>query len=315
MSKEFDDIYKKVCRLTGVKPSLKADKKMEIMQALTKIENKLKDSKLEEKENSKRISEILKVVISLANLKYEKKARISDKKNHFDALALGINMLGEELKASTISLYEKEVLLKEIHHRVKNNLQVISSLLNLQSAKIKQPDLLETFKESQNRIIAMALVHEKLYQSKDLSQIDFTDYMHSFIAQMNSSYNLDPKNIKMHMDTNIPSHFFKIDTAIPISLILNELISNSCKYAFPGKRKGNIYLRFNLEKESKNKVYYCLQVADDGIGIPRDINIKKTASLGLQLVDVLTHQIEGTLLLDRKDGTKFTIRFPVTRSN
>lgn len=314
MSKELDEIYKRVCALTGEKISTKADKKKSVLNGLKKIEANLKSNKKQEEENSKRIDEILKVVISFANLKYDRKANITNKKSHFDALALGINMLGEELEASTISLHEKEVLLKEIHHRVKNNLQVISSLLNLQSEKIKQPDLLETFMESQNRIRAMALVHEKIYQSKNLSQIDFTEYVHSFISQMSSSYSLDPTKIKMHLDPNIKSHFFKIDTAIPCSLILNELISNSYKYAFPKNRKGNIYLHFGIEKESKNAYQYVLQIADDGVGISPDIDIKNTSSLGLQLVDLLTSQIEGKLELDRKNGTKFTIRFPVEKN-
>ncbi len=314
MSKELDEIYKRVCDLTGEKVSSKADKKKSVLIGLKKLETTLKSNKKQEIENSKRIDEILKVVISFANLKYDKKAIITNRKSHFDALALGINMLGEELEASTISLHEKEVLLKEIHHRVKNNLQVISSLLNLQSEKIKQPDLLETFMESQNRIRAMALVHEKIYQSKNLSKIDFTEYVHSFISQMSSSYNLDPKKIKMHLDPNIEPHFFKIDTAIPCSLILNELISNSYKYAFPKNRVGNIYLHFGIEKKSKNAAQYILQVADDGIGISPNIDIKNTNTLGLQLVDLLTAQIEGKLELDRKNGTKFTIRFPVEKN-
>lgn len=314
MSKELDVIYKKICQLTGDKPVNVSNPKREVLTGLATLEKILKDDQKQRKENSDRINEILKVVISFANLEYDKKARITNKKNHFDALALGINMLGEELEASTISLREKEVLLKEIHHRVKNNLQVISSLLNLQSEKIKQPDLLETFMESQNRIRAMSWVHEKLYQSKDLSQIDFTEYVHSFINHMNNSYNLNPKNVKMHMDADVQSHFFKIDTAIPCSLILNELLSNCYKYAFPKNRKGNIYLHFGLEKGKKNEGNFILQVADDGVGISTEIDIKNTSSLGLQLVDLLTEQIEGTLDLDRKNGTKFTIRFPVAQN-
>jgi two-component sensor histidine kinase len=313
MSQELEEIYKRLCRLTGDKPAGGIVSEKEIHKKIDKLEKQLDAYRREEEESSKRISEILKVVIYLANLRYDKKARISDKKSHFDALALGINMLGEELKASTISLHEKEVLLKEIHHRVKNNLQVISSLLNLQSEKIKQPDLLETFMESQNRIRAMALVHEKLYQSKDLSQIDFTEYMYSFITYMNSTYNLNPDHVRMHMNPNVKPHFFKIDTAIPCSLILNELISNSCKYAFPGNRKGNIHLHFEKEDETEKTANYLLRVTDDGIGIPAEIDLKNTSSLGLQLVDMLTQQIEGRVELDRENGTRFTIRFPIEK--
>jgi two-component sensor histidine kinase len=314
MSNSLEDIYKRICKLTGEKPLGNPSLEKEIGRGLDKLEKQLNSNRDDEEENSRRISEILKVVIYLANLRYDKKARISEKKDHFDALALGINMLGEELKASTISLHEKEVLLKEIHHRVKNNLQVISSLLNLQSEKIKQPDLLETFMESQNRIRAMALVHEKLYQSNDLSQIDFTEYMNSFSIYMNSAYNLDPNNVQIQLDADPKPHLFKIDTAIPCSLILNELISNSCKYAFPDKRKGSIRLYFVLEKETEKTAYYLLKVSDDGIGISPDIDIKKTNSLGLQLVDMLTQQIEGSVELDRDHGTCFSIRFPIHKN-
>ena len=128
---------------------------------------------------------------------------------------------------------------------------------------------------------------------------------------MDSSYNLDPEKIQMHINADKQSHYFKIDTAIPCGLILNELISNSYKYAFPGKLKGNIHLLFGMEKELETKSFYLLQVSDDGIGIPSSIDIKKNDSLGLQLIEMLTAQLGGTLNLDRTKGTKFTIRFPV----
>lgn len=314
MPEELDDIYNAVCRLAGSKISAKANKKKAIFTGLDKIEKKLKNVHSLKQKNAKRVNEILKVVLSLAQLNYHNKAVISRKRNDFDALALGINMMGEELQSSTISLREKEVLLKEIHHRVKNNLQVISSLLNLQSEKITQPDLLETFMESKNRIRAMALVHEKLYQSKDLSQIDFTEYMHSFLSYMDGSHNLNPEKVRMHVNALEQSHYFKIDTAIPCGLILNELISNSFKYAFPEKREGNIHLFFGLEKELKNANHYILEVADDGIGIPSSIDIKSPHSLGLQLLEMLTEQLGGTLNLDRTNGTKFTLRFPIMKN-
>lgn len=305
----MDDIYKLVCRLAGTPPSANADKKTLILKGLKKIDSKLKQQKKDEKKNVLRIHEILNVVMHLANLKYEKKALVSHKKNDLDALAVGINMLGEELQASTVSLQEKETLLKEIHHRVKNNLQVISSLLSLQSEKITHPDLLKIFMESQNRIRAMALVHEKLYESSDLSRIDFTRYMRSFLIHMNTSYNLNPRHVQMHVDFNEESHYFKIDTAIACGLILNELISNSCKYAFPDDRKGNIYLNFKPEDQNTSCTTYLLQVADDGVGIPEAIDIHNTDSLGLQLITMLTRQIQGTLDLDRTRGSRFTIRF------
>jgi two-component sensor histidine kinase len=314
MTDKLDEIYKLVCRLNGSKYFKNANKEKSISEGLKKIEKKLNSIDKEKDKKTKRINEILSVVIALANLDYNKKATISNDRNDFDALALGINMLGEELQASTISLHEKEVLLKEIHHRVKNNLQVISSLLKLQSEKIKEPDLLETFMESQNRIRAMALVHEKIYQSKTLSKIDFTEYIHSFMTYMDSSYNLNPEKIRMHIHADDQSHYFKIDTAIPCGLILNELISNSYKYAFPGELKGNIHLSFGIDKESKTDYHYFIEISDDGIGIPLTIDIKKTDSLGLQLIEMLTAQLGGTLNLDRSKGTKFTIHFPVEKN-
>ncbi|MES2394623.1 MAG: histidine kinase dimerization/phosphoacceptor domain -containing protein [Bacteroidota bacterium] len=311
MPEELDDIYNVVSRLTGGKSFDGTNKKEAILSGLHKIEKKLKSVKAEKRKNATQINEILGVVLSLAQLNYTKKATVSGKKNDFDALALGINMLGEELQSSTISLREKEVLLKEIHHRVKNNLQVISSLLNLQAEKITQPDLLETFMESKNRIRAMALVHEKLYQSDDLSKIDFTEYMHSFLTYMDNSHNLNPEKVQIHVNAITQSHFFKIDIAIPCGLILNELISNSFKYAFPDMRKGNIHLYFGVEKKLKNTNQYILEVADDGIGIPLSVDWKNPNSLGLQLLEMLTDQLGGTLALDRTKGTKFTVRFPI----
>ncbi|MFY9309566.1 MAG: histidine kinase dimerization/phosphoacceptor domain -containing protein [Bacteroidia bacterium] len=309
MEDQLNDIYLEICRLTGSSPSASVDKKTAVLKGLKKLESRIKRHNRQEKKNVLRIHEILHVVMDLANLKYEKKARITNERNDLDALAVGINMLGEELQASTVSLHEKETLLKEIHHRVKNNLQVISSLLSLQSEKITHPGLLKIFMESQNRIRAMALVHEKLYESSDLSRIDFTKYMHSFLVHMNNSYNLKPKHVQLHMDFKEKPHYFKIDTAIACGLILNELISNSCKYAFPEDRKGNIYLDFKLERQNASGTNYLLQVADDGIGIPETIDIENTDSLGLQLITMLTRQIQGSLDLDRSAGTKFTIRF------
>ena len=160
----------------------------------------------------------------------------------------------------------------------------------------------------------MALVHEKLYQSNDLSLIDFTEYMHSFITYMDNSHNLDPEKVQIHVNANKQSHFFKIDIAIPCGLILNELISNSFKYAFPEKRKGNIHLFFGIEKELKNSSQYILEVADDGIGISSSIDMANLNTLGLQLLEMLTGQLGGTLDLDRTNGTKFTVRFPVMKN-
>ena len=203
----------------------------------------------------------------------------------------------------TTSLQEKTVLLREIHHRVKNNLQVISSLLNLQSGYIEDKKSLEIFRESQTRVRSMALIHEKLYQSKDLYKIEFSEYIKSLAKDLFSSYNIDYERIKLRSD--MEGIYFEIDTAILCGLIINELISNSLKHAFPDGRKGEVYI--GLKKSSESN--YTLILKDDGIGFPPNINFRKTDSLGLQLVTTLTEQLGGEIELSRNGFTEFKIEF------
>jgi two-component sensor histidine kinase len=302
--KDLKDIYKAVAKLAGKKAKKKFSTK-DILSGIADIEKQLKEKNKRQIENDKRVSHILEVIMSLAQLNYSKKAEVSKNADHLDALALGINMLGEELQSSTISLKEKEVLLKEIHHRVKNNLQVISSLLNLQSESITDTHSLEKFRESQNRVRSMALVHEKLYESKDLSRINFAEYIEAFMDVVNRSYNITDGRVKLHVNMEMEDNFFNIDTAIPCALLLNELISNAFKYAFPGQREGNLYFNFR----QKGKGSYQMEIKDDGIGLPKKINLKKSSSLGLQLVDMLTEQINGKIKILNKGGTTFTIDF------
>ena len=198
------------------------------------------------------------------------------------------------------SLHEKEVLLKEVHHRVKNNLQIISSLLNLQSVNMNR-ETAAAFNESQNRIKSMALIHEQLYQSTDLSRINFAEYVRSLTAHLSRSYVTGP-NVSIVLDIDEVS--LDIDTAGPCGLIINELVTNSLKYAFRSGRKGAISI---MLKRSGDAVR--LIVMDDGEGMPPMINFRETSSLGLQLVNVLVGQIEGIIELDSTAGTKFTITF------
>jgi PAS domain S-box len=200
------------------------------------------------------------------------------------------------------SLKEKEVLLKEIHHRVKNNLQIISSLLNLQSGYIKDKDSIEIFKESQNRVRSMALIHEKLYQSKDMSQIDFSEYVSELVSNLFSSYSLNSALITLHQ--NINDILLEIDIAINLGLIINELVSNAFKHAFPEGRKGNLYI--SIKKDGHK---YELIIEDDGIGFSSEIDFRKTESLGLQLIITLVEQIGGEIFLFSDNGTKFVIKF------
>ncbi|MEA1964016.1 MAG: PAS domain S-box protein [Candidatus Aerophobetes bacterium] len=206
----------------------------------------------------------------------------------------------EQLKAS---LKEKEILLKEIHHRVKNNLQIISSLLNLEAGYIKDGKELKRFEECQRRIGTMALIHEKLSESRDLAKVDFAEYTRSLVAGLYHSYELGPEVVKLK--TSIGDVSLSIDEAIPCGLIINELVSNSLKHAFPQGRKGKICIELHQNTEGK----ITLIVDDDGVGFPQDVDFRATESLGLQLVTTLVEQLEGTIELDKTAGTAFTVTF------
>jgi PAS domain S-box-containing protein len=206
------------------------------------------------------------------------------------------------------SLKEKEVLLKEVHHRVKNNLQVISSILNLQSSYVKDKKSLDLLLESQNRIKSMAFVHESLYQTKDFSNINFSSYVENICSNLVHSYSNPDNPPQLNMD--LESIQLNLDTAIPCGLIINELISNALKYAFKGKDKGRLDV---LVKSSGDKLR--IVIADNGKGLPENIDFRNTESLGLQLVVTLVEQINGKIALETKKGTKFTIEFVPPRTN
>lgn len=200
------------------------------------------------------------------------------------------------------SLNEKEILLKEVYHRVKNNMQVISSLLNIESQSVTEPAAAELLRETQNRVRIMQLIHEKLYKSQDLSKIDFSHYIRDLTDQLRRAY---PVSKKVELKIKSEGINLGVDKAIPCGLIINELVSNAYKYAFNDSRKGEIYIELTSKKPGK----YLLIVKDNGVGFPGDINIHETESLGMMLVTTLTDQLEGTLELDHSKGTKFTIRF------
>ena len=208
----------------------------------------------------------------------------------------------EQIKAS---LEEKEVLLKEIHHRVKNNLQIISSLLDLQSGYINDKKTLDVLKNSRERVYAMALTHEKLYESKDLSKIDFREYIHSLIIHLFDSYSLKTGQVQLKMQ--IEDVVLDIETAIPLGLIINELVSNSLKHAFPAGRNGE--LQVILGKSEDKEYDYILIAGDNGIGFPDHLDFQHSNSLGMVLVHSLVKKLKGVIDLERKDGTRFTIKF------
>ena len=209
----------------------------------------------------------------------------------------------KQIKAS---LREKEVLLKEIHHRVKNNLQVISSLLNLQSRYIEDQSVLELFQESQNRVRSMALIHEKLYRSQDLARINFAEYIRNLATHLVRSYRANSGPVSLKVDANDVS--LSIDAAVPCGLIINELVSNSLKYAFKDGREGEI--RIELRSDRDRQV--TLIVADNGVGFPKDLDFRYTESLGMQLVNTLTNQLDGTVELHSNGGTEFKITFTLS---
>lgn len=210
--------------------------------------------------------------------------------------------IDEQLRAS---LREKEVLLKEIHHRVKNNLQIVSSLLNLQASTIQDPVALEPLLESQRRIKAMALIHERLYRTDDFARINFSDYVTHLVADLFQSYL--PMGKPIDVAIQVAAVDLGIDVAIPCGLIINELVSNALKHAFTDGRTGAIQIAF--ASDSNNVTDYTLTIQDNGVGLPQQLDVCDTESLGLQIVWGLVEQLEGRLDVDRSMGTTFKITF------
>lgn len=202
------------------------------------------------------------------------------------------------------SLSEKEILLKEIHHRVKNNLQIVTSLLKLQSSYVDDEKVKQLFKESQNRVQSMALIHQKLYQTKDLSHIDFKEYIETLALYLQHSYGVLEDKVKIIID--VKNLEMPIDNAIPAGLIINELISNSLKYAFPNGQTGKIFINLAFDDFEKE---YWLSVRDTGIGIPENFDFKNANTFGLKLVTTLAGQMGGTIELVSAGGCEFRITF------
>ncbi len=241
-----------------------------------------------------------------------------------------------------------EARIKEIHHRIKNNLQVISSLLSLQAEKLndrktfQSSEVLEAFRESQNRVVSMALIHEELYQGKDMETLEFSAYLRRLTAELIKSYNI--KNESINLKLELEQIYLGMDTSVPLGIIVNELVSNALKHAFPAGKRGEICISLfesencrkesetcNFEKESRKEkndrekderekegkigcknegdLQFILIVADNGIGIPENIDFRNTDSLGLQLVNILVEQIDGCIELKRDSGTEFQIIF------
>ena len=228
-----------------------------------------------------------------------------------------------ERKKAEEALAKIEIVRKqEIHHRIKNNLQVISSLLDLQAETfngrecIKDSEVLKAFRESQNRVISMALIHEELYKGGGFEALNFSSYIEKLVENLFQTYSVGNIDISLNMDL-MENAFFDMDTAVPLGMIINELVSNSFKHAFKGRERGEI--RIKLHQRRKRKVNestsFILTVSDNGIGIPENLEIEDLDSLGMQLVTSLVDQLDGELELKRNNGTEFVMKFRVTEKN
>jgi two-component sensor histidine kinase len=227
----------------------------------------------------------------------------------------------ERKKAEEALLKAEKVRKKEIHHRIKNNLQVISSLLNLQAEYFNDEKIIEAFRESQNRVASMSLIHEELYKTGEIGNLetfDFEVYMQKLANELFSSYVVGREDISLKMDTQ--SVFLGMDTGVPLGIIVNELVSNSLKHAFPRGRSGEIQIKLhrisndgikdnNTGPESCDISEFLLVVSDNGVGLPENIDFKHTSSLGLQLINILVEQIDGSIELVKGNGTEFRIKF------
>jgi two-component sensor histidine kinase len=200
------------------------------------------------------------------------------------------------------ALNAQEILLRELHHRVKNNLQVIASLFSLQARYLADPRSREIFEESRNRVFSIALAHEKLYRSKDLSRIDFSEYARNLVSHLHS--NLGP-SAPINVVTDIQAVTLPVETAIPCGLVINELVTNAFKHAFPGGRSGAI----RVVLREVDPARWLVAVEDDGIGLPAQISLGKTDSLGLDLVSILATQIGAEVEVTREKGTSFRLTF------
>ncbi|TAL22280.1 MAG: hypothetical protein EPN94_11425, partial [Nitrospirae bacterium] len=205
------------------------------------------------------------------------------------------------------SLGEKEALLKEIHHRVKNNLQIIQSMLNLQLSQIKDETAITMFKESQNRVYSMALIHEKLYQSESLAKIDFREYIESLANYLFVSYGAAARVIRSQVIVKDVS--LDVDMTIPCALIINELVSNSLKHAFPASRTLEKPGEIRIDMRRDTGSGFLLTVSDNGIGLPEGFEIQNCSSLGLKLVSALVRQLNGSIQIGRGGGAEFVISF------
>jgi PAS domain S-box-containing protein len=216
----------------------------------------------------------------------------------------------ERIKAEKLLTKAEDARKKEIHHRIKNNLQVICSLLDLQAEKFRDQKVLEAFRESQNRVLSMSLIHEELYKGEGSDTLDFSEYLQRLAENLFKTYSLNSKNICLNVDLE-ENAFFNMDTAVPLGIIVNELVSNSFKHAFTEDEAGEIRIQLCREEKSNetHMSFFSLTISDDGKGIPENIESGKLESLGLQLVNTLVDQLSGKIELKKAQGAEFKITF------
>jgi len=243
------------------------------------------------------------------------KSPLLDNKGNINGLvgiSRDLTLVREKEEQTEKALKEKEILLKEINHRVKNNMQIISSLLNIQLNFIKDPSIKQIFNQCRSRIKAISLVHDRLYRSDSLEKINFSRYIQTLVTHLMSVYEISPRFIKMHL--NLDDIDLDVNKGIPLALITNELVSNSFKHAFPDQslfkniNKEQNRINVNLKKKNGSAEFI---VKDNGIGLPENFNEKTNKSLGMQLVQDLVKQINGKIKIDSRKGTSIKIIFSI----
>lgn len=240
------------------------------------------------------VSEILETLLSFGELDFENKIEVKGNSDQMDAIAAGLNMLGEELRAKISKINEREIMLREIHHRVKNNLQIVSSILNLQASVIQDPEVIAKFIDCKERIASMALVHEQLYQSENLSELEINTYFAALCQQLEFFH----ANSTIHIEfiSAGKAHFLQMEKVIPLGLLANELIMNSYKHSFMNQDKGHIRVRLIIKDNSVS-----LELTDDGKGFENSDQFYNSSSLGLQLVHSLIDQLDAELIFSPRN--------------
>jgi len=258
---------------------------------------------------------------------------IFDASRKFGAVSAIVRDITQRIEAKKSLIKAEKIRKKELHHRIKNNLQVISSLLDMQAEKfknrewIKDSEVLEAFVESRDRVISMALIHEELYKGQKFETLDLSVYIRELVETLFHAYRLGNKNTNLHIDLEEDA-FLNMDDAVPFGIIVNELVSNSLKHAFLGREEGNIYIKLQRDKKGElinsreerkcegfKSTSFILTVSDDGVGIPESIDLENPNSLGMQLVTTLVNQLDGELKLKRNNETEFTIKLMVAEKS